>query len=155
MKFYLHFLLTVCFVLFLTYVLQQNLVESSSPVGVKDMIRRKYYQALELAVQTATMAEKEEIKSGLKVSLYYLLNFSDNSSLYHLLKRLAKVVKSTLLVSGNDDDAAEVDNFVDALDRNKNYLFGDAVYKIRQNRETRLRKPEAMPDDDDIELLRS
>ena len=62
-------------------------------------------------------------------------------------------MKSTLLVSGNDDDADEVDKFVDVLVLNKNYLFGDAVYKIRQNRETRLRKPEAMSVDDDIELL--
>ena len=135
--------LGMLFVRFLEECQQQNLVETSSPVGVKDMIRRKYYQALEPAVRTVTTAEKEEIKSGLKVSLYYLL------------KRLAKVVKSTHLVSGDDDDAAEVDKFVDVLDLNKNYLFGDAVYKIRQNRETRLRRPEAMPDDDDIELLRS
>jgi len=90
-------------------------VESSSPVGVKDMIRRNYYQALE---QTATTAEKEVIKSGLKVSLYYM----------YFLKRLAKVVKSTHLVSDNDDDAAEVDNFVDVLDLNKNYLSTDDVY---------------------------
>jgi len=92
-------------------------------------------------VRTATTAEKEEIKSGLNVSLYYLL------------KRLANVVKSTHLVPGNDDDAAEVDKFVDMLDLNNNYRFRDAVYKMRQNRETRLRKPGAMPNDDDIKLL--
>ena len=76
----------------------------------------------------------EEIKSGLKVSLYYM----------YLLKRLAKVVKSTHLVSDNDDDAAEVDKFVDVLDLNNNYLFRDVVYKMWQNRETRLRKPELL-----------
>jgi len=48
----------------------------------------------------------------------------------YLLKRLAKVVKSTHLVSDNDDDAAEVDKFVDVLDLNNNYLFRDVVYKM-------------------------
>jgi len=48
----------------------------------------------------------------------------------YLLKRLTKVVKSTHLVSGNDDDAAEVDKFVDVLDLSNNYLFRDAVYRI-------------------------
>jgi len=76
------------------------------------MIRRNYYQALE---RTATTAEKEEIKSGVNVSFYYLL------------ERLAKVIKSTYLVSGNYDDAAKVNKFVDVLDLNKNYLFGDAI----------------------------
>ena len=76
------------------YPYSWNLVESSSPVSVKDMIRRNYYQALE---RTATTADKEEIKSGVNVSFYYLL------------KRLAKVIKSTYLVSGNDDDAAKVE----------------------------------------------
>jgi len=125
------------FVRFLDECQQQNLVKSSSPVGVRDMIRKKYYQALEPAVRTATTAEKEEIKSGLNVSLYYLL------------KRLAKVVKSTHLVSGNDDDAAKIDKFVDMLDLNKNYRFGDAVYEMRHNRETRLRKAQH-----NIQLLR-
>jgi len=132
--------LGMLFMHFLEECQQQNLVESSSLVSVKDMIRRNYYQALE---RTATTAEKEEIKLGLKVSLYYM----------YLLKRLAEVVKSTHLVSGNDDDAAEVNKYVDVLDLNKNYLFRDVVYKIRQNRKTRLRKPEVMTDDDDIELL--
>ena len=108
--------------------------------GRQRQIRRNYYQVLEW---TATTAEKEEIKPRLKVSLYYM----------YLLKRLTKVVKSTHLVSGNDDDAAEVDKFVDVLDLSNNYLFRDAVYRIWQNRETRLRKPEAMSDDGDIELL--
>jgi len=47
------------------------------------MIRRNYYQALE---QTATTAEKEEIKLGLKVSLYYM----------YLLKRLTSHQINTL-----------------------------------------------------------
>ena len=104
--------LGMLFMHFLVECQQQNLVVSSTPVSVKDMIRRNYCQGLE---RTATTAEKEEIKSGLKLGLYYLL------------KRLAKVIKSTYLVSGNDDYVAKVDKFVDVLDLNKNYLFGDAV----------------------------
>jgi len=85
--------LGMLFMHFLVECQQQNLVVSSTPVSVKDMIRRNYCQGLE---RTATTAEKEEIKSGLKLGLYYLL------------KRLAKVIKSTYLVSGNDDDADKV-----------------------------------------------
>jgi len=112
---------------------QQNLVESSSPVGVRHMIRRNYYQALQ---RTATTAEKEEIKSGPKLGLYYLLKrlakvvkstylVSDNDDdaakvSASIFKRLAKVIKSTHLVSGNDDDAAKVYKFVDVLYLNKN-----------------------------------
>jgi len=123
---------------------QQQLPDCSSSVTIPDMCKRKYYPALESAVLKTTTTEKTSgIKSGLKISLYYLL------------KKLAKVIKSTLLVSGEDEQAAEMDKFVDVLTLNYNFLLGDAVYAIHKNRETRLQKPEAMLDDSDIELIRT
>ena len=70
-----------------------------------------------------------------------------------MLKKLAKVVKSTYLVSQNDAAVVELDRFVDVLTLNYNFLFGDAMYEANKNRQKKLRKPEQLPKDGDIRLV--
>jgi len=101
-------------------------------VEVKDMVCRSSFPALEVAVHNYTDSESG-MKASLKVSIYYLL------------KKLAKVVKSNHLVSQNDAAAMEVDRFVDVLTLNYDFLFGDSVHQANLNRQVKLGKPEQLP----------
>jgi len=108
---------------------------------VKDMVQRSNFPQLEVAIHNYTTSE-----SGIKASL--------NVSMYYLLKKMAKVVKSSLLVSQNDAAAAEIDRFVDVLTLNYNFLFGDAIYHVKQNRQVKLRKPEQLPTNEDVQRVK-
>lgn len=82
------------------------------------------------------------LKAGLKQAYFYLL------------KRLAKIVRATYLIKGNDEKAEEVKRFTEVLEINQNFLFGDAVYKTNNKRQTHLRRPANLPKESDCQLLR-
>lgn len=71
-----------------------------------------------------------------------------------MLKSAAKIVKGTYLIEDKDELSNNVDKFVSVLELSSNYLFGDATYKINQQRQIKLRKPEALPQEDDVRCLR-
>ncbi|XP_071830672.1 uncharacterized protein [Apostichopus japonicus] len=110
----------------------------------RDMFDRKNFSILSEAINAYTLnKEKASIKSGLKLGIYYLL------------KKASKVIKATHLVEENDIAAADIDRFVSVLELNQNFLFGDASYQINMNRQKNLRKPAALPLEEDINKLRS
>ena len=53
-----------------------------------------------------------------------------------------------------NEASVEVDHFVDVLTLNYNFLFGDAIYKVNQNRQIKLRKPEQLPRHDDVQRMK-
>ena len=114
-------------------------------VSVKDMLDRSLFKsAMVPAIIKATEDnEATKMKAGLKVSLYYLL------------VKLTKFVKGVHLVARNDDEAAEMDRFRDVLKHHHNSIFGSAIYKIHMNRQIKLRKPEQLPLDTDLEKIRT
>lgn len=65
------------------------------------------------------------------------------------------MIKATHLAGEGDEAAAEVDKFIAVLELNKDFLFGDATYAINKNRQVKLRKPEEMPLEVDMEKLRT
>jgi hypothetical protein len=119
--------------------------EAPANVEVKDLVCRSMFPALESAIYRCTDAsDSNQMKSGLKIGLYYLL------------KKLAKVVKTSYLVAKPPEDAkaTEVDQFLGVLALNYNFIFGDAIYNINKNREVKLRKPEELPKDSDVAKVR-
>lgn len=109
-----------------------------------EILQRESFPTLEEAIDRYTTREMEGgIKAGLKMSLFYLL------------KSMAKIVKATYLVKNEDNKANEIDKFLQVLDLNQNIIFGDAVYTLNLNRQTKLRLPEELPKDEDVELLRN
>lgn len=58
------------------------------------------------------------------------------------------------LKCNEDDKANEVDKFTDVLALNHKLLFGDALYKINKNRQTKLRRPENLPKEEYCQQLR-
>jgi len=114
------------------------------PTSSLEMLQRCNFHQLEAAVETYTQSNENEksLKAGLKVGLYYLL------------KRFAKVCKGMHLINDKDDKAAEVDKFVEVLELNYHSLFGDAMYALNRNRQVKLRRPAALPSEEDVSKLR-
>ncbi|XP_033114799.1 uncharacterized protein LOC117115204 isoform X2 [Anneissia japonica] len=109
--------------------------------NVSDLLQRTNFRHLEEAVNDYTKSELG-IKAGLKQGLFYLL------------KSASKIVKATYLMEDKDVLADEVDKFVAVLDLNKNIMFGDATYTLNKQREEKLRRPSAQPEEEDIKKLK-
>ncbi|KAJ8046374.1 hypothetical protein HOLleu_05024 [Holothuria leucospilota] len=110
----------------------------------QDMFRRRSFNVLIEAIHSYTSNEgKAGVKSGLKLGLYYLL------------KKASKVIKATHLMEEKDSEASEIDKFISVLELNYNFVFGDAMYQININRQKNLRKPAALPVEDDVHKLRN
>ena len=124
-----------------THFADHNPAQISNPPSAGDMLHRKNFPALESAIQSYT--GEEDVKAGLKSSLYYLI------------KNMADIVKASYMVQHKDSEADEVDKFVHVLELNHNIIFGDAAYKINKSRQTRLRRPENLPVDADIASVRN
>jgi hypothetical protein len=107
-----------------------------------EMLVRRHFHVLERAIEEYTSGGESGLKPGLKLSLFYLI------------KKMAKIVKASYLVKNLDNEAAEVDRFLEVLALNESIIFGDAIYAINKGRQTKLRRPEQLPGDDDVQTLR-
>ena len=76
------------------------------------------------------------------------------TQLYYLIKRFAKIIKGTHLVRDDDDKAAEIDKFVQVLELHHLEIFGDATYRLNMNRQEKLRRPQELPDEADVGVLK-
>lgn len=112
-------------------------------VELVDMFRRKNFHSFEMAVKEYTTRNGgTDIKSGLKMSVYYLI------------KKSAKILKAIFYIKEDDKTSEEIDKFVNVLSVNQNMLFGDAQYHINKARQIKLRRPEQLPPDSDVSKLR-
>ena len=107
-----------------------------------DMFERKNFNILETAIEKYTKYEDGTVKPGLKMSLYYLL------------KAAAKILKGVYLVNDKDAQATAIDKFVEVLELHHNQLFGDAIYETNKARQEKLRKPQQLPEEEDIMRVR-
>ena len=121
---------------------QQNPPSLGSPASSVDMLERRNFPTLEKAITIYTTRDDTDLKAGLKASLYYLL------------KTMARIVKGTYIVNHEDDKATEIDKFVVVLELNHASVFGDATYRINLSRQTKLRRPQNLPVDEDIAKVR-
>ena len=108
-----------------------------------DMFSRINFPKLRTTVDSYTSNEDDTIKAGLKQNVYYLL------------KRSAKTLRALLLEEEKEDAVKEVSNFVELLEVWDDIMFGDAVYETNKRREIFLRKPEQLPNEDDMAMIRT
>ncbi|XP_069121058.1 myosin heavy chain, skeletal muscle-like isoform X4 [Argopecten irradians] len=108
-----------------------------------DMLCRDHFNFLREAISNVTTREDGSTKSGLKTGIGFLL------------KRAAKILKGEYLIQKKDDKATEVDNFVTVLQYFWSAVFSDAQYANVKARQTDLRKPKHLPNDDDVVTLRN
>lgn len=128
------------------YIIFEESGSDSDPISrcensAADMFLRSNWNHFENAVRTYS-EDGEVLKYGLKTALFYLV------------KKSGKILKASYLISDEDDKASAVDKFVEVLEVNHDYLFGDAQYAINRSRKEKLRRPENLPLEEDINLLK-
>nr|XP_054749856.1 uncharacterized protein LOC129255532 [Lytechinus pictus] len=132
------------------YVHFQNTEEDLGPFDASegcgvDMFSRCNFKHLESTVKTHCQKSGEnqpgeDLKYGLKTALYYLI------------KGACKIMKGTYLIEDKDSKADGLDRFVEVLELD--FVFGDAVYAINKSQKEKLRKPNLLPLDNDVALVR-
>ena len=86
--------------------------------------------------------DDDSVKASLKLSLGYLL------------KKAARFTRSEFVIDCKDNEVRKRDNFLSLLDSSWGYLFHDAQCQLESNREMNLRRPQNLPLEDDVALLR-
>lgn len=120
---------------------------SFRPIAGKDnmtaehMLDRSNFKHLELAIYEVSDGEGD-IKSGMKLAYGYAL------------KTAAKVMEGVHLMRNDDSKAELIKKFVTILNMQWASVFGDAEYRSVQNRNHKLRKPSALPLEEDINKVR-
>lgn len=107
-----------------------------------DIFIRENFPKLRTAIDSYTSNEDDSVKAGLKQNVYYLL------------KRSAKTLRAMQLEEGKEDVAKKVSQFVELLELWDDIMFGDAVYETNKRREIFLRRPEQLPNEDDMASIR-
>ena len=108
---------------------------------MEELFQRANFPALEKAIEDMCQQEGE-LRAALKLNLRYLI------------KNSATILKGHHLINNSDDKAKEVDRFLDVFQMKRFILFGDAEYKIKKNRQLKLKKPGEMPNEEDLQKLR-
>ena len=116
--------------------------DTDIPRNSYEMLQRSKFPELERAIQSYTQSGTAAFKAGLKSSLNYLI------------KRFAKMCKGVHLINDRDEEAEEIDKFLSVFQLHYNSLFADATYALNRNRQVKLRRPESLPSDEDVNKLR-
>lgn len=120
-----------------------------------DLFNRVNYFHLCEAISNYTTTKDNKVKSGLKVSLIYLI------------KTAALILKGTVLTQSLSQEtsseentkkalnaANEIDLFLSVFNHMQDFVFGDAHYTLNKNRQVRLRKPCMLPKEEDVKTLK-
>ena len=102
-----------------------------------------FFKQLRQSIDIYTSKHDDTAKAGLKQNLFYLM------------KRAAKTLKALMLEEEKVDMAEEVGNFGELLELWDDIIFGDAVYEINRVREVYLRKPEQLPNESDMMIIKN
>ena len=106
------------------------------------MFLRPNFESLRITIDEYSCSSSGDVKPGLKQNLLYLL------------KRCAKGIKAIKMSDCKDDEATEMENFVQILELWEGYIFGDAQYELNKRLQVNLRRPEKLPNEEDIRAVR-
>ena len=110
--------------------------------NLQDMFLRSNFESFRNAIERYSISKEGTLKAGLKQNLLYLL------------KRSAKILRALMMAKGNDEASREIDTFVQVLELWEDFIFGDAQYELNKRRQIKLRRPESLPNEDDILCIR-
>ena len=123
-------------------VLRMRVITLKDNFCAHNLLERQYFDALSDAIKDLTTGENEQVKPGLKLKIGYLL------------KKTVKIAKGHFIQDGEMEKSVEIDRFSAVLDLNWDYIFYTAQVICEQRRNT-LRKPQAMPTEEDVSRLRA
>ncbi|KAK3777984.1 hypothetical protein RRG08_038780 [Elysia crispata] len=109
---------------------------------MNNVLEREHFDTLCDSIRDLTTGENGEIKAGLKLKIGYVL------------KKLIKTAKGYYIQTNEMEKSVEVDRFSAVLDLNWDYIFYTAQVMCEQRRNT-LRKPQAVPVEEDVSKLRA
>ena len=124
--------------LYLTFT-KENVISTYN--NAKDMFLRNNFNSLRNAIEIYSTTSVGKLKPGLKQNLLFLL------------KRSAKALKAILMADGKDTESSEIERFMQVLELWEDYIFGDAQYELNKRRQVNLRRPEKLPNEEDIQLV--
>ena len=104
-----------------------------------------FYQledAIKVICQTDSGTDKK-MKAGLKIAIGALVRMS------------AKILAADYIIRQQREKAVEVEMFKKVFNMNYSKIFNDAEYQLKEKRQRDNRKPTALPDEGDLEKLRS
>ena len=76
------------------------------------------------------------------------------TQVYYLIKTSVNIAKANFLVHNEENHARHMDDFICVLELFKDRVFGDATYQLNKDRQIRLRKPAALPLQEDVQKVR-
>ncbi|KAJ8049935.1 hypothetical protein HOLleu_02904 [Holothuria leucospilota] len=103
------------------------------------MFKRKNFNELEETIREITTSDGSE---GLKYGLKNELKF--------LIKKASFLLKADLLVNEEDKAAKELEKIETEFEMRKHDLFADSEYQMLKNRQTKIRKPQEQPLEEDV-----
>ena len=122
-------------------VLRMRILSLNNNLCAQNVLQRQYFETLSDAIKDNTTRENGQIKPGLKVMIGFLL------------KKMIKIAKGHFIQAGKMEESVEVDMFSAVLDLNWDYIFYAAQIMCEQRRNS-LRKPQAMPIEEDMSKFR-
>ena len=123
--------------LLVNLILKLRVKSLSESLFAKDLLNNDHFDTLSDAIRDLTTNENGTIKSGLKLRIGYLF------------KKLIKTCKGHYIQLGEMEKSVAIDRFAVVLDLNWDCIFYTAQVMCEQRRNT-LRKPQAMPVEQDI-----
>lgn len=109
----------------------------------EEMLDRKNFDELSVAINEMAKIEDGKEKSGLKLAIGYLL------------KECCKIMKGTYIMNDKMDKVREVEFFVSVLELQWDYLFYRAHLHVKERREESLRRPQNLPLEADVQTLKN
>ena len=123
-------------------ILRMRVVSLNDNLRAQNLLEREHFDTLCDSIRDLTTGGNGEIKAGLKLKIGYVL------------KKLIKTAKGYYIQTNEMEKSVEVDRFSAVLDLNWDYIFYTAQVMCEQRRNT-LRKPQAMPVEEDVSKLRA
>lgn len=128
--------------LYLTYKAHPE-VNATDSGNAMDMFRRSSFKSLEYSINDMSKYDYDTVKSGVKIALKFLI------------PNAARVLQSNYLISREDAKAEEVAKFITVFNMKRKSILYDAAYQIEKARQTKLRKPNRLPSENDLIEVRS
>ena len=110
--------------------------------NIIDLFHHRNHENLMKAVNNLSMDHDKNLKHGLKLGLYFTILSA------------AKFFHAFFLQQEKDELTNQLDKFVRVLKMNEPLNFGDARFKMEQQRQRVSRKPHALPLEEDLEVVR-
>jgi hypothetical protein len=121
-------------------------------LSIDDLFHRRNFEILEDALMAYTSRQSSNTDSDKPEATD---KFGLMLSLYYLLVKVAKILRVYYLIREDRNKATDMVEFLEVLGYNKNNLIGNALYNNNKIRQTKLRRPDNLPDRKDLAKLRS